>query len=167
MKSKILQKTILLSTLILAVSLPLAADDYDGFGRGKKGPHDFKEKGFGIHMLKGKLDLTDEQVDLLNNIKDEVDTKRIEKRPEKREMHKFMTEQILSDELDIKAITKKFDEKKNEMEEIKEYMIEKMAEFHKTLTTEQKEKIVEHMERFADKHEGRGHRGPKGFFFFH
>ncbi|MCP5500352.1 MAG: Spy/CpxP family protein refolding chaperone [Leptospiraceae bacterium] len=105
---------------------------------------------FANHIVKkisGELDLNDAQKKHLESIKTEFLQKRKDKKAEKEEVHKLVMAELKKDSIDkakVNEIFAKTDKGRNEM---REYFTDKLIEFHKTLSPEQKKKLVELAEK--------------------
>lgn len=92
--------------------------------------------------LSKELDLTDEQNNHLNTIKDEIIAKLSERRKHRSEMFTVIREEIQKDAIDQKRLEKLFDERKQFREDMHRFLIKKAVEFHSMLTKEQRSKLV-------------------------
>lgn len=107
------------------------------------------------HMVKHvskKLDLDDSQKKQLDQIKEEFLAKQKGFKQEREEMHKAMIAEVKKDSIDkakVKEISSKMDKQRNE---VRDMMLDKLVDFHKTLNPEQKEKLVKLMEEFKERH---------------
>ena len=105
-----------------------------------------------------KLDLTDDQKTKLNSIRDEIVAKLKESRPSHMKMGEEMIAQVRSEKIDTEAIKAKMDEMDKKRDETRNFVIDKVAEFHAILTPEQRTKAAELLEKFHSrmmKHRGR------------
>ena len=93
-----------------------------------------------------ELGLNDGQVEHLNTIKEEL----VEKTREIREDHSSIKDaviaQLKSDEIDQDKLVALITEHKAKMTETIPLFVSHLAEFHSTLTPEQKDKLVDHLE---------------------
>ena len=67
-------------------------------------------------------------------------------------MHAELAAQLRSEEIDQDRIKAMVTERRVKMEELIDLGIERLAEFHKTLTPEQREKLVAKLESFKKWH---------------
>ncbi len=105
-------------------------------------------------MLSKKLDLTDEQKKHLNVIKDEIKEKLLDRKIHATKMLSAIQEEIRKDTLDRQRLEKLYEDRKQSGEDMYKFMLDKFAEFHATLTKEQRIKLNELIDKmrshFAD-----------------
>ena len=102
-----------------------------------------------------KLDLTDAQEEKLFAIRDELKQLRKDARREKKARLEEAKALVMADNLDQVLVLKRFEEHQQKMLTAAPSIVEKVAEFHATLSPEQKEKIFGMLDRWASK--GKGH----------
>jgi periplasmic protein CpxP/Spy len=106
-------------------------------------------------ILCKKLDLTDEQNEHLNIIKDEIKTRLLEQKVYMSKMLSVIQEEIRKDSVDKQRLEKLYDDRKQSRGELHEFILDKFVEFHAILTKEQRiklnELIEQMMSRFNDK----------------
>jgi periplasmic protein CpxP/Spy len=114
------------------------------------GHAEFKDR---IEMMTKKLskdlDLTEEQKNHLNIIKDEMNAKFSEQKKHMTEIFTVIREEIQKDSIDQRRVVKLFDDRKQSREDIHRFMLQKFVEFHAMLTKEQRIKLnvlIEKME---------------------
>ena len=131
---------------------------------GCRGPkHHFsspeKRVEFMINRLKTKLDLSQQQVDLLHEIGEDFHKKMEENRSQREEHHQLLKDQILADSLDTDQIKRHMDAQQEKHRAMRDYMLEQMKRFHDTLSAEQKQKLVSLLEEFKGAWYNHPHHG--------
>ena len=108
---------------------------------------------FMVDYIAETLDLTDQQRAQLEEIKKEFMAKAEVMQADKKAMHDaFMTE-LRRDEIDPQRLKELVAQKQEQMTEFLDLAITRLAEFHRSLTPEQKEKLVAKLEYFHEKHQ--------------
>ena len=107
---------------------------------------------FMVDYVSETLDLNESQQAHLDQIKDELVEKGIQMHADRAAMHAELAAQLRSDEIDQGRIKAMVTERRVKMEELINLGIERLAEFHKTLTPEQREKLVAKLESFKKWH---------------
>jgi Spy/CpxP family protein refolding chaperone len=110
---------------------------------------------FMVDYITETLDLTESQQEQLNRIKDELMEKAQQMHGNKESMHAELVAQLRSEEIDQALVKAKIAEHRARMDEIVDLIVDRLAEFHKTLTAEQKEKLIAKLESFKKWH-GKG-----------
>ena len=110
---------------------------------------------FMVDYITETLDLTESQQEQLNRIKDELMEKAQQMHTNKESMHAELVVQLRSEEIDQGLVKAKIAEHRAQMDEIIDLIVVRFAEFHKTLTAEQKEKLIAKLETFKKWH-GKG-----------
>ena len=110
---------------------------------------------FMVDYITETLDLNESQQEQLNQIKDEVMAEAKEMHANKESMHAELVAQLRSEEIDQALVKAKIAEHRARMDEIVDLIVVRLAEFHKTLTAEQKEKLIAKLETFKKWH-GKG-----------
>ena len=110
---------------------------------------------FMVDYITETLDLNESQQEQLNQIKDEVMTEAKEMHANKESMHAELVAQLRSEEIDQALVKARIEEHRAKMDQIIDLLVVRIAEFHKTLTPEQKEKLVAKLETFKKWH-GKG-----------
>jgi Spy/CpxP family protein refolding chaperone len=105
-----------------------------------------------VDYISETLDLNDTQQAQLNQIKDDVMTKARQMRTDKESMREEFVAQLRSEEIDEVRVKAVIAEHRAQMDEVVDLIVGRMAEFHKTLTPEQKEKLVTKIETFKKWH---------------
>jgi Spy/CpxP family protein refolding chaperone len=88
----------------------------------------------------------------LGQIKDELLEKGMQMRADKAAMHSELVVQLRSEAIDPDRLKAMVTEHRVKMEALIDLGIERLAEFHKTLTPEQREKLVAKLESFKKWH---------------
>ena len=101
------------------------------------------------------LDLTESQQEQLNQVKDEIMAEAKEMHANKESMHAELAAQLRSEEIDQELVKARIAEHRAKMDQIIDLLVVRIAEFHKTLTPEQKEKLVAKLETFKKWHDKR------------
>ena len=107
---------------------------------------------FMVDYISEALDLDDNQRAHLDGIKEEFLEKAKEMHARKEAMHAEFKAELLKEQIDQKRIKELIAQKHEHMNEIIDLAVERLAEFHATLTPEQKEKLVAKLEWFHKKH---------------
>ena len=107
---------------------------------------------FMVDYISETLDLNENQQAQLNQIKDDVMTKVRQTRTDKESMREEFVAQLRSEEIDEVRVKAVIAEHRAQMDEVVDLIVGRMAEFHKTLTPEQKEKLVAKIETFKKWH---------------
>jgi Spy/CpxP family protein refolding chaperone len=109
-----------------------------------------------VKKISNKLDLTDTQRPKLQAIADYFKAERKANREKHRDTFDFALAQVKADQLDRKAIQARINSRLDDMKQKSPRLVELVAEFHASLTPEQKAEAAEHMEkwrkRFAKYH---------------
>ena len=111
---------------------------------------------FMVDYISETLDLSESQKEHLDQIKDELLDKGIQMHADKAAMHSELVAQLRSEAIDQDRLKAMVTEHRVKMEALIDLGIVRLAEFHKTLTAEQREKLVAKLESFKKWH---GHDG--------
>jgi Spy/CpxP family protein refolding chaperone len=98
------------------------------------------------------LDLNESQQAQLDQIKDELLAKARLMHADKESMHEELVTQLRSEEIDQVRVKAVIAEHRVQMDEIVDLVVLRLSEFHKTLTLEQKEKLISKIETFKKWH---------------
>ena len=112
---------------------------------------------FMVDYISETLDLNESQQAQLDQIKDDLMAKARQMHADKESMHGELVAQLRSEEIDQVRVKAVIAEHRAQMDEIVDLIVVRLAEFHKTLTPEQKEKLVSKIETFKKWH----HRDPE------
>jgi len=107
---------------------------------------------FIVDYISETLDLNDSQQAQLDQIKDELMEKAKLMHADKASMHAELVAQLRSEEIDQELVQAKIAEHRAKMDEIVDLIVVRLSEFHKTLTPEQKEKLIAKIETFKKWH---------------
>ncbi len=141
MKNGSLSRKIQLVVVVLLSGLFLTACKGHNEGHG----------GMMFDMAAYKLDLTEAQEEKWFAIRDELKQLRKEAREEKQNHLDKAKALIMADSLDQVEVLNQFEQHQGRMLSAAPSVIEKISEFHATLTVEQKEKVIKLLDRFAKK----------------
>ncbi len=112
----------------------------------------YQKAEFMVDYVSETLDLNASQKTHLDQIKEELLEKGVQLRADKATMHSELITQLRSEEIDQDRLKSMFTTHKVKMEEVIDLAIVKLAEFHKTLSPEQREKLVAKLESFKKWH---------------
>ena len=107
---------------------------------------------FIMDYVSESLDLNDSQQAHLEQIKDELMEKGLQMHADKAAMHEEFVAQLRSEEIDQGRIKAMVAKRRAQMDELIDLGIVRLAEFHQTLTPEQREKLVAKLESFKKWH---------------
>ena len=110
---------------------------------------------FMVDYISEALDLNDDQRAHLDGIKEEFLVKAKEMHARKEAMHAEFKAELLKEQIDQQRMKELIAQKRDQMTEIMDLAVVRLAEFHATLTPEQKEKLVAKLEYFHEKHSRR------------
>ena len=108
---------------------------------------------FMVDYISETLDLDDSQQAQLNQIKDELMAKAGQLRADRASMREELLAQLRREEIDQARVKAMIAERRAQMDAIIDLMVVRLAEFHKTLRPEQKEKLVAKIESFRKWHD--------------
>jgi len=107
---------------------------------------------FMVDYISETLDLNESQQAQLDQIKDEFMAKAQQMHTDKESMHEEVVAQLRSEEIDQARVKAVIAEHRAQMDDIVDLVVLRLAEFHKTLTPEQKEKLIAKIETFKKWH---------------
>ena len=107
---------------------------------------------FIVDYISETLDLNESQQAQLDQIKDELMVKAQQMHADKESMHGELVAQLRSEEIDQERVKVLIAEHRAKMDEIIDLVVVRLAEFHKTMTAEQKEKLIAKIETFKKWH---------------
>jgi Spy/CpxP family protein refolding chaperone len=108
---------------------------------------------FMIDYIAETLDLTDEQRVQLDGIKDEFIAKAKEMHAQKEAMHAAFMDELRKEQISRENLNDLIDQKRAQMDGFINLAMDRLVEFHKTLSAEQREKLVAKIEYFHEKHQ--------------
>ena len=108
---------------------------------------------FMVDYIAETLDVTDEQRAQLDGIKDEFIAKTKEMHAQKEAMHAAFMAELRKEEISPENLKDLIDQKRAQMDEIINLAMDRLIEFHKTLSAEQREKLATKIEYYHEKHQ--------------
>lgn len=141
MVKKVLTITLMVG-LVFGVGL-FAGCRPHGHGRGAE---------FAVDYVSEVLDLTEAQQEQLNQIKEELMEKGQQMHANKAKYHDEIVAQLRGEEIDQARVKTIIAEHRAQMDELIDLMVVKFSEFHRSLTPEQKAKLVSKLEDFHKWH---------------
>ena len=114
--------------------------------------HDGKVE-FMVDYVAETLDLTEPQTEQLDGIKEEFMAKAKEMHAQKEAMHAEFMAELRKENIDQENLKDLIAQKRANMDEFINLAVARLVEFHKTLSTEQREKLVAKIEWFHEKHQ--------------
>ncbi len=146
MKSLIRSKKL---KIVASLCLALMATGALGACQHRHNPEKFAERM--TSKITSKLDLNDSQKAKLDEVKVAFLKSRSENKPDREKARAEIKSLITAEKLDTKRIKSLIEERRSGMEKNMDSVLAKVAEFHATLTAEQKQKAVEMMDKFSRK----------------
>ena len=107
---------------------------------------------FMVDYISETLDLNESQQAQLDQIKDALMEKARLMHADKESMREELVTQLRSEEIDQVRVKAVIAEHREKIDEIIDLIVVRLAEFHKTLTPEQKEKLIAKIETFKKWH---------------
>ncbi len=107
---------------------------------------------FMVDYISETLDLNEIQKERLDQIKDEVMVKAKQMHADKELMREELMAQLKSEAIDKEVVKEMVAKHRARMDEIINLLVDRLAEFHRTLTPEQKDKLVAKLETFKKWH---------------
>lgn len=111
-----------------------------------------KRAEFVVDYVTEALDLTQSQQEQLNQIKDELIDQGRQMHSDKAMYRDEIVAQLRSEEIDQERLKSLVGKHRARMDELMNLMIPRLADFHQTLTPEQKTKLVNKIEKFDKCH---------------
>ena len=108
---------------------------------------------FMVDYIAETLDLNDQQRAQLEDIKAEFLAKAGEMHAQREAMRTELMAELRKEEIDQQRMKALSAQKREQMAELMDLAVDRLAEFHRTLTPEQKEKLVAKLEWFHSKHQ--------------
>ncbi len=122
------------------------------FFAGCKGKRHDSHHAFALDYIEDVLDLTSEQKTMLIQYKTEIEAKVQEMKTDHKDYFIFAKNQLASDQIDVAQTKQMVAQHRIKMDAIIDLSIDRLADFHKHLTAEQKVKLVEKMEKMEKHH---------------
>jgi Spy/CpxP family protein refolding chaperone len=110
---------------------------------------------FMVDYIAETLDLNDGQRAQLDGVKEEFLAKVRKMHAKKEAMHDEFMAELRKEEIDQQRMKELISQKQEQMAEIMDLAVVRLAEFHRTLTPDQREKLVAKLEYFREKHQHR------------
>jgi Spy/CpxP family protein refolding chaperone len=110
---------------------------------------------FMVDYIAETLDLNDGQRAQLDEIKDEFMVKAKEMHAQKEAMHAELVAELRKEDINQENLKSLIAQKRAQMDEMIDLAMIRLVEFHKTLSPEQREKLVAKLEYFHEKHQHR------------
>jgi uncharacterized membrane protein len=108
---------------------------------------------FMVDYIAETLDLSDPQREQLDGIKEEFMAKAKEMHAQKEAMHAEFMAELRKEDISQENLKGLIAQKRAQMDEMIDLALARLVEFHKTLSTEQREKLVAKIEYFHEKHQ--------------
>jgi Spy/CpxP family protein refolding chaperone len=108
---------------------------------------------FMVDYIAETLDLNDGQRAQLEEIKEEFLAKAREMHAQKEALHAELMDELRKAEIDPEILKDLIARKRTQMDEMINLAVTRLVEFHKTLSPEQREKLVAKLEYFRQKHQ--------------
>ncbi len=139
-------RTITLITVVAALGLGSALF----IGCRHEGPQ--RGAAFMMDYLTEALDLDEAQQAKAAAYKDEILAKVLAMRSENKQMHDEIKAQLGSEEIDTTRVKEIVAGHRAKMDEVIDLVVDRVADFHRTLSPEQRAKLVEKLEKFDKWH---------------
>ena len=107
-----------------------------------------KRAEYAVKRLTRRLDLTGEQQDKLNKIKDEILARTKNLREDRTVLREEAAALFKSEKLTKEKVNAFIDKRKSKIEELRPFIVDKIIEFHNILTPEQRAKFAEKFEKW-------------------
>mgnify|MGYP001825806250 FL=1 len=108
---------------------------------------------FMVDYIAETLDLSDPQREQLDGIKEEFMAKAKEMHAQKEAMHAEFMAELRKEDISQENLKGLIAQKRAQMDEMIDLALARLVEFHNTLSTEQREKLVAKIEYFHEKHQ--------------
>lgn len=137
---------IIITTLLMGGSLLL----FGGCRHGNKDGQAHVD--FVIDYLGEVLDLDKAQQDKLEQIRMELAPKFAALRDSRQKMHPMFKEQLASEGIDTAVVKEAIAEHRRQLDQVIDLAVDRFAEFHATLTPEQRQKLIAKLEKMEKWH---------------
>ena len=104
-----------------------------------------------VHRMAKHLDLSEPQKEKLHQIKEEMYQKKAEFKGMRGEFIETFKSQLEREEVDKVQLNQFLSQKEKKITEMRTFMVDKLHEFHATLTPEQKQKLLKKLDRWHNK----------------
>jgi protein CpxP len=111
-----------------------------------------------VDKIADKLDLTPAQRDQVDQIAEELRSRHKENRSLHMAAKAAMMEELRKPSMDREKIDELYQDTKRRFDDMYELAATRLVEFHRTLTPEQREKLVAEMEKHHERRKGYHHR---------
>ena len=108
---------------------------------------------FMVDYIAETLDLTGQQKEQLDGIKEEFMAKAMEMHAQKEAMHAEFMAELRKEDINQENLKGLIAQKRAQMDEMIDLALARLVEFHKSLSAEQREKLVAKIEYFHEKHQ--------------
>jgi len=108
---------------------------------------------FMVDYIAETLDLNDQQRAQLDGIKEEFLAKAREMHAQKEAMRAELMDELRKEEIDQQRVKALIAQKQAQMADLMDLAVDRLVEFHRTLTPDQKEKLVAKLEWFHKQHQ--------------
>ena len=139
-------RTLTIVSLIAVMGLGSAlfvGCNHRGHGRGAA---------FMLDYMSEALDLNEDQQAMASSYKDEIMAKVKSMHSEKKQMHDEIKTQLAGESIDKLRVKALVAEHRAGMDEVIDLVVDKVAEFHATLSPEQRTKLIAKLEKFEKRH---------------
>jgi Spy/CpxP family protein refolding chaperone len=107
---------------------------------------------FMLDYMAEALDLTEDQQATVNLYKDEIMARVKDMHSEKKQMYSEIKAQLAGDAIDRVRVKALVAEHRDRMDEVINLIVDRVADFHATLSPDQRTKLVNKMEKFEKKY---------------
>jgi len=114
--------------------------------RGGHGGADFM-----VDYMTEVLDLSEDQEDMADRFKNEILAKTREMHADKKQMHAEIKAQLSGEAIDTERVKAMMVEHRKEMEVVMNLAVDRIAEFHATLSPEQRAKLIKKLEKWEER----------------
>jgi len=139
-------RTITIIALIAVLGLGSAlfvGCNHRGHGRGAA---------FMLDYMAEALDLNEDQQAMASSYKDEIMAKVKSMHSEKKQMHEEIKTQLAGEFIDKQRVKTLVAEHRAGMDEVVDLVVDRVVDFHATLSPEQRTKLVNKLEKFEKRH---------------
>ena len=106
---------------------------------------------FMVDYMTEVLDLSEDQEDRAEAFKNEILAKTKEMHADKKQMHAEIKAQLSSEAIDTERVKTMMVEHRKEMEVVMNLAVDRIAEFHATLSPEQRAKLIKKLEKWEER----------------